>query len=269
MTGRVDSDERFVDVPGGAVFTKSWGISTCRWKTPVILFHDSIGCVAMWRQFPQSLSAHLDRPVIAYDRLGFGKSSERRDILSANFVSEEAQFYLPVILRELGIQQFVAFGHSVGGAMAVVAAARVAGQCRAVITESAQAFVEARTLEAIEKAKLRFQDPQELLKLERYHGAKARWVVDAWTDTWLSAEFLRWSLEPDLRRVLSPLLAIHGDQDEYGSTAFPDALTSTTGGPAEKLIVWKCGHVPHREREDEVLNAVQEFLDRSIGADEV
>jgi pimeloyl-ACP methyl ester carboxylesterase len=148
--------------------------------------------------------------------------------------------------------------------MAVIAAARFPTLCRAVITESAQAFVEPRTLHSIAKAKVRFAAAEELAKLERYHGNKARWIVDAWTDTWLTAEFRDWSLLADLARVTCPLLAIHGDQDEYGSMAFPEALSSMTAGSAEKLILRECGHVPHREQEFSVLDAVAEFLGRVI-----
>jgi pimeloyl-ACP methyl ester carboxylesterase len=46
----------------------------------------------------------------------------------------------------------VPFGHSVGGAMAVATAARIPDRCAAVITESAQAFVEDRTVAGIRAA---------------------------------------------------------------------------------------------------------------------
>jgi pimeloyl-ACP methyl ester carboxylesterase len=144
--------------------------------------------------------------------------------------------------------------------MAVVTAARFGERSRAVITEAAQAFVEEQTIQSIASAKLKFRDSGELAKLQRYHGSKARWVVDAWTDTWLNPQFRDWSLELELPTVRSPLLAIHGDADEYGSIEFPKTLSTKTGGSAQMLILEACGHVPHRERESEVLDAVANFV---------
>lgn len=257
-------DECFVRVPDGTIYTKLWSPHGSKGSTPVILFHDSIGCVEMWRQFPDSLATRLGRLVVAYDRLGFGKSSSRRDLPSVRFVSQEAEIWFPVILRQLGVQQFIACGHSVGGSMAVSAAARFPQLCQAVITESAQPFVEPQTLRSIASAKIKFSAPAELAKLAQYHGDKARWVVDAWTDTWLSPEFHDWNLLAELRQVKCPLLAIHGDEDEYGSVAFPEVLSSMCGGPGEKRIIQGCGHVPHREAERSVLDGVEDFLARAI-----
>jgi pimeloyl-ACP methyl ester carboxylesterase len=122
--------------------------------------------------------------------------------------------------------------------------------------------VEQRTLDAIAAAKVKFSDPRELAKLERYHGNKARWVVDAWTDTWLSESFRDWSIVSDLPAVRCPLLAIHGDADEYGSIDFPTTFTSMVSGASQAQILSNCGHVPHRERESEVLRIVREFIER-------
>jgi pimeloyl-ACP methyl ester carboxylesterase len=256
--------DHFVRVPQGVIYTKYWKPQRSEASSPVILFHDSIGCVEMWHQFPEALAARLGRTVIAYDRLGFGRSSSRRDSPSVRFVFEEAEIWFPLILRQLQVRQFIAFGHSIGGGMAVAAAARLPDLCRAVITEAAQAFVEPQTLHSIATAKLRFGVPKELAKLERYHGEKARWVLSAWTDTWLSPEFRDWNLRSELPRVKCPLLAIHGDRDEYGSAAFPEALSSLCGGPAERVILAGCGHIPHRELEGRVLAVVEEFIARNI-----
>jgi pimeloyl-ACP methyl ester carboxylesterase len=254
--------ETTVSAPGGAFYVKRWSVASGQNLCPIILFHDSIGCVEMWRQFPANLATALQRPVIACDRLGFGKSSPRFDLPSAGFVTEEAEKFFPLLKNGLGLRNYILFGHSVGGAMAVVAAGLFPGECQGVITESAQAYVEERTLSAIRAAKERFKAPNELAKLEKFHGAKARWVVNAWTETWLSPEFADWSLREDLAQVQCPLLAIHGDRDEYGSDAFPEVLASTRYG--EKLIVPNCGHIPHKEHEKLVIEQINEFLTHNL-----
>ena len=151
-------------------------------------------------------------------------------------------------------------------ALAIAAVEREA--CVAVITEAAQAFVEARTLEGIRAARVEFERPEQFAKLTRWHGAKARWVLDAWAEVWLSPEFRSWSLDEQLAAVRCPVLAIHGDRDEYGSVAFPRRITAGVGGPSELAILEGCGHIPHRERREEVLRLVVSFLTRTLrGAD--
>jgi pimeloyl-ACP methyl ester carboxylesterase len=201
--------------------------------------------------------------VIAYDRLGFGQSTARLGRPSADFVTDEARRFFPALRRGLGLTRFALFGHSVGGAMALAIAAAERDGCLAVITEAAQAFVEARTLEGIRAARAEFDCPEQFAKLTRWHGAKAGWVLDAWAEVWLSSEFHSWSLDEQLAAVRCPVLAIHGDRDEYGSVAFPRRIVAGVSGPSELAILEGCGHVPRRERRADVLRLVASFLGRA------
>ena len=100
-----------------------------------------------------------------------------------------------------------------------------------------------------------------MARLARYHGDKAQWVLDAWTKTWLSAEFAGWKLDDDLGRLDCPLLAIHGDRDEFGTQRQPDAIGGLTQAAGEVIILDDCGHVPHREKPEAVLRVVCALLD--------
>jgi pimeloyl-ACP methyl ester carboxylesterase len=264
MTPDVHVAEEHIHGSDWSIFTKRWKPLGSEHRAPVLLLHDSIGCVEMWREFPQALAGRLGRSVIAYDRVGFGKSSRKYQKLSADFIAEEAAVFAPAVLEGLGVTEFIAFGHSVGGAMAAMLAMNLNRRCRGVITESAQAFVEAQTLRSIAEAKTRFKIPAELAKLARYHGDKAQWVLDAWTDTWLSPEFEHWSLIPRLSEVICPLLAIHGEKDEFGSAAFPHAFASMISGPGQQYIVPGGGHVPHRENATQVLTEICRFVDERV-----
>jgi pimeloyl-ACP methyl ester carboxylesterase len=144
--------------------------------------------------------------------------------------------------------------------MALAIAALEGEACEAVITEAAQPFVEPRTLAGIRSAREQFGDPGQFEKLAKWHGAKAQWVLDAWTEVWLSPEFSSWSLDRHLSRIKCPVLAIHGDLDEYGSVEFPRRITSGVKGPSQLAILNRCGHVPHRENREEVLRLTSSFL---------
>ncbi|OEY67492.1 alpha/beta fold hydrolase [Marinobacter sp. X15-166B] len=255
------SIEQFsIDVPGGQVFAKKWTPETDSGKPPLILLHDSLGSVGLWRDFPALLAKTLARCVIAYDRLGYGHSAARDTLPSVRFIDEEASVYFPVLKHQLGIEQYVLLGHSVGGGMAIHIAAEDP-DCQAVVTVAAQAFVEHLTRQGIEDARQMFAQPGQLDRLKKWHGDKACWVLRAWTDIWLSPEFAQWSLEPALRKVQCPVLALHGDGDEYGSAAFPEFIAEHAGGPATAVLLDNCGHMPHREQPEEVLAALKGFLD--------
>jgi pimeloyl-ACP methyl ester carboxylesterase len=258
MTNGVSRD-CLVEIPGGSVFTRRWDIAATD-RTPIILMHDSLGCVELWRDFPAELARATLRPVIAYDRLGFGQSTRQTARPSVNFIREEAEIVFPMLLRRLGVSRCVVLGHSVGGAMALAAAALHGEACEAVVTESAQTFVDPLTLAGIRVAKQQFSDPAELTRLARWHGARAEWVLDAWTGVWLSAEFGSWSLDDLLRRIQCPALAIHGDRDDYGTAEFPRHIACRVRGTVQIAFLEDCGHVPHREKKAEVLRRISAFL---------
>ncbi|WP_321812630.1 MULTISPECIES: alpha/beta hydrolase [unclassified Burkholderia] len=275
------TEETWVETPQGRLFAKRWrGVPAQATAAtgpaapvqaapmpaapmpaaPIVLLHDSLGCVELWRDFPAQLARATQRDVIAYDRLGFGRSDRHPGQLGTTFVRDEADQGFRALLERFGIDAFVAFGHSVGGGMAVGCAAAYPARCRALVTVAAQAFVEDRTLDGIREAGQQFDAPGQLERLVRYHGDKAEWVLRAWVGTWLSPAFRGWSLDDALPRVRCATLAIHGEQDEYGSDVHPKRIAARVAGPSSFLLLDGCGHMPHRERSGDVLAAVATFL---------
>jgi len=259
MINTIEIKEFKIENDVGSIFARKWTPQTAVKQVPIILLHDSLGSVDLWRDFPYNLAEKTSRSVIAYDRLGFGKSDARHELPSMEFIKEEATKFFPVIKQQLSITKYILFGHSVGGAMAINIAARDK-DCMAAVTVSSQAFVEDRTVKGIKEAKLMFEQPGQIERLEKWHGGKAAWVLSAWTDVWLSPEFSAWRLDDCIRDVVCPVLVIHGDDDEYGSIAFPEFIASQVAGISKMMVIKDCGHMPHMEKTDEVVNAVKEFL---------
>lgn len=256
----MEARELEIEDPIGRIYAKMWAPETAASEVPIILLHDSLGSVDQWRDFPGILAGTTSRKVIAYDRLGFGKSGARREPPSIEFIQEESTTYFPVVKKRLSITKYILFGHSVGGAMSISIAARDT-DCLAVVTMASQAFVEDRTVRGIEEARTMFDQPGQVERLQRWHGGKAGWVLKAWTDIWLSPEFSTWSLDDCIRDVACPVLVIHGDNDEYGSIAFPEFIAGRVSGTSEMLVLKDCGHMPHVEKTGEVVTAVRKFLD--------
>jgi len=258
----VSASDNWIPTENGRLFARVWtpADSPVTGET-IVLFHDSLGCVELWRDFPDQLARATGRRVVAYDRLGFGRSDPHPGLLSPSFISLEAATTVPLVLDSLGLGTIVPFGHSVGGGMAIATAARWPERCAAVITESAQSFIEDRTLAGIRAARAEFAQPGQMERLARYHGAKAPWVLNAWVETWLGPDFAHWNLDDDLRRLRRPALTIHGDRDEFGSLEQPERIVRETDGLARAVILDDCGHVPHREHASRVLDEVARFLD--------
>lgn len=254
-------EDRWVTHPQGRLFVRGWTPEVLADQaSPIVLLHDSLGCVELWRDFPLRLAAATGRRVLAYDRLGFGRSDARSGRPGTGFVAEEAAHYFPVLREQLGLTRFVALGHSVGGGMAIECAAAFPDACEALVTVAAQVFAEDRTLEGIRAARQQFQDPEQVQRLARYHGPRAAWVLDAWIGNWLDPRFAHWNLLAALARVRCRTLALHGSNDEYGSTRHPALIGQHGGGPTQVEVLPDTGHVPHRERPEAVLALIAGFL---------
>ncbi|WP_444678081.1 alpha/beta fold hydrolase [Halomonas sp. E19] len=249
-----------LDTPAGGVYAARWRPDGgTAGRSPIVLLHDSLGCVALWRDFPALLAAACSREVIAYDRRGYGRSAPYPGPQPSSFIADEPRDAFAVLREHLELERFVALGHSVGGGMAVEVAGRYPEACTALVTVAAQAFVEPRTLAGIRQAEQAFAEPDAMARLARYHGDKADWVLRAWVDNWHSEAFHGWSLDPALARVTCPTLAIHGELDEYGSIEQPWRISQRTPGPREPDIL-PCGHVPHRECPQRLADLVASFL---------
>lgn len=251
----MNTTDQFVTVSGGDVFVRTWEVPGST-LAPIVLLHESLGCVDLWRGFPANLAHATGRTVYAYDRLGYGKSTERTDVETIALIENEAARF-PALAQALELDEFVLLGHSVGGGMSLTIAANDP-RCAAVISIGAQAFTDPSTVGGVLETKARFDKPEELARLAKYHGDKARWVVDAWTGTWLSESALDWKLDR-LHEVHCPVLVIHGERDEYGGVIFGELIRDGVAGASE-LVVLPLGHHPHLEDEPATLDAIVNFL---------
>jgi pimeloyl-ACP methyl ester carboxylesterase len=226
----------------------------------VVLLHDSLGSVGLWRDFPERLAEATGLEVLAHDRRGHGGSDPfgpRPRTL--RYLHEEADT-LARVLEAAGVEDAILFGHSDGGTIALLAAAHHPARIRAVVAEAAHVLVEERTLEGIREAQRTAAEVDLLARLARHHGPKAEALLAAWTGTWLAPWFRGWNVEEDLRRIRCPVLVLQGELDEYGTEAQVHAIARGVSGPAREAVLPGLRHVPHREAPEAVLAAVVEFV---------
>ncbi len=226
----------------------------------LVLLHDSLGSVGLWRDFPDRLAERTGLEVFAYDRRGHGASDPfGPGARTSQYMHEEAAF-LARVLDEVGIEDAVLLGHSDGGSIALLAAAHHPRRIRAVVSEAAHVFVEERTLEGVRAAQRTVVEGDLLERLAKHHGAKAEALAAAWIGTWLSPWFRGWNVEEDLRRIRCSVLVLQGELDEYGTEAQVHAIARGVSGPARTFLLPGVRHTPHREAPEVVLGAVAELL---------
>ena len=228
---------------------------------PTIVFlHDSLGCVETWRDFPDAVVARTGAGAIVYDRQGYGRSSPFDPTPRTTRYLEEEADVLRALLDRLKIASAILFGHSDGGSIALIAAALEPNRIAGVVTEGAHVFVEDITLRGIRAARESLGNTDLADRLTRYHGDKAPALTSAWIDTWLSPSFRAWNIERYLRDIRCPVLAIQGEDDEFGTTDQVNAIVEGVGPRAEPLFIPGVGHTPHREAREIVLDTASAFI---------
>jgi pimeloyl-ACP methyl ester carboxylesterase len=226
---------------------------------PTLVFlHEALGCIAMWRNVPAQLSRMTGLPALVYDRHGHGRSGALAGPRNPDYLDREALEILPAVLAAGGITDPLLIGHSDGGSIALLYAARY--PARAVVTEAAHVFVEEVTLAGIRDAVEAWRGTELEQKLARHHGRKTGTLFNAWAETWLSDAFATWNIEAALPGVTCPTLIIQGEDDEYGTPRQANAIAAGVSGPARTLLLPDCRHVPHLQAADRVVPAIADFI---------
>lgn len=233
-------------------------------RPTIVFLHDSLGSVELWRDFPVKLSEATKCNVLAYDRLGYGKSNpmstHERPV---NYMELEADL-LNDLLAELNINNAILFGHSDGGTIALITAAKYPKRVEAVICEAGHIFVEDVTLKGVYDAWEAYKTTNLPERLKKYHGDKVEMLFKAWTETWTRDDYKNWNIEYLLKDITCPLLFIQGEADEYGTLDQVEKTVSQVSGSAEKYIITQIGHTPHKEVPELVLEKVTGFISKNI-----
>jgi pimeloyl-ACP methyl ester carboxylesterase len=169
---------------------------------------------------------------------------------------EQAFDVLPALLERLQIERPWLFGHSDGGSIALLHASRlpVAG----VVAVAPHLFVEEVSIASIEKAKAAFDHGDLRRALAKYHDDPDS-AFRGWNDAWLSPAFRAWNIEAEVGKITCPVLAVQGENDEYGSLEQIHAIKRLV--PHARLLeIPACGHSPHRDQPDVLIREAGRFI---------
>jgi pimeloyl-ACP methyl ester carboxylesterase len=232
----------------------------------IVLLHEGLGCLGMWRDFPDRLASATGCGALVYSRMGYGASDPVRGMRPVRFMHDEALDVLPAVIERFKLDEVILFGHSDGASIALLYAGGRLDSVRALVLEAPHVFVEPVCIEGITRIAAEYETTHLRERLARYHGRNTDSMFRTWTDVWLRPAFRQWNIEEYLPAIQCPVLVVQGEDDEYGTLEQMDAVVTRVKGPAESLVLQDCGHSPHSERPDEVLGAAASFLKKALGA---
>ena len=226
----------------------------------LVLLHEGLGCVALWRDFPERLAAATGRSIFAYSRAGYGGSDPASLPRPLDYMSREATRVLPYVLEAAHISRHILIGHSDGASIALVCAGEVRDPgLHRVVVLAPHVFAEQSGVDSIAAIDKTYHAGGFRERLEKYHGTNVDCAFRGWCDAWLDPGFMRWSIEAALAGIEVPVLQIQGRDDEYGTIEQLTRIERGSGGSVETLLLDSCGHAPHLERAEDTLAAIAEF----------
>lgn len=234
-------------------------------RAPVVFLHEGLGSVSQWTSregdWPLAVCQACERDGVVYSRRGYGRSDPIPDVRGANrlppdYMHQEAWSVLPALLQTLGIQHPVLLGHSDGGTISLLHASQ--HPVSACVVMAPHVMVEPISIQAICAAREAYLNGPLRERLARHHDDvdSAFWQ---WNDVWLSPAFQSFDIREDCRRIQSPILAIQGREDPYGTLQQIEDIRPDHGR-IERCVLDHCGHAPQRDQTQACTDRIASFL---------
>ena len=243
-------------------------------KPVLVLLHEALGHLDMWKDFPSRLALATGLDVFAYERQGYGGSGQPDDVRPDDYLQREALQRLGPVLEAAGLESVILVGHSDGGSVAFMGAAELPDRVEAIVTMAAHVRVDPLTRRGVLAARRLYKETDLPERLARYHGQHTDQLFWLWNDTWLRDSFQGLDLSGWLSRVECPALIMQGVDDQYGEPAQVDEICSGinrrgsrgSSAQAEARMLEDCRHIPHLEATDACVAAISDFLTRRISS---
>ena len=232
-------------------------------KAPtIVMLHEGLGCLALWRDLPSKLASETGYGVIAYSRAGYGHSDLVELPRPLDFMTREAKDVLPEILDQIGVEHCILMGHSDGATIAAIYAGSVADKrVRGLVLMAPHFFTEPSGQQAIAQAKTAFESGGLKERMAKYHR-DPEIAFRGWNDTWLDPDFESWNVSEVIDYLRIPVLAIQGREDQYGTLAQIHEIEERIYSPVDVEILDDCGHAPQIDQPEKTLAAIIDFAAR-------
>jgi pimeloyl-ACP methyl ester carboxylesterase len=239
-------------------------------RPTLVFLHEGLGSAAIWRGFAQRLCEAAGCRGLVFSRWGYGRSTPRphREPWPIDYLERQAIEFLPAFFEAVGLDTQAMppwfYGHSDGGSIALIHAARFPERVGAIAVAAPHIFVEDITVEGIRLTVQAYREGGLKARLARLHD-DVESAFGGWSGAWLDPAFRRWNIEALLPRIRCPVLAIQGEGDEYATMAQIDGIAARVP-QAQLLKLPDCGHTPHRDQPDTVCAAAAAFFSAAAPA---
>ncbi|MEO8806587.1 MAG: alpha/beta hydrolase [Burkholderiaceae bacterium] len=191
---------------------------------PVVVFlHEGLGSVSMWRDFPARFCPEHGFKGLVFSRYGYGRSTPK----------PVGETWAPDFMYQQAFEVLpMLFAHL---------------------------HIERPWL--IEQAREAYAATNLRTRLARHHGGPDP-AFRGWNDVWLSPVFRTWNIEPALDGITCPVLAVQGEDDEYGTLEQIRGIARHVPH-TELLVIPHCAHSPHRDQPETLSRAAGRFIHHS------
>jgi pimeloyl-ACP methyl ester carboxylesterase len=245
-------------VTGGMVEHAWFGPSPNEAPT-IVLLHEGLGSVTLWRDLPNRLAEATGCCVFAYSRFGYGYSEPAPLPWPMTYMHHEAQVVLPDVLRAVEIKHPVLVGHSDGGSIAAIYAGSPAASIRGLVTIAAHFTVEDVNIAAIRAIKTDYDTGTLRQRLSRHHRNVDN-AFRGWNDAWLDPRFRDFDITSFLPQIQVPILALQGTDDPYGTAEQLRIFEANARAPITTQLIPGAQHAPHLEAKDATVAAIASFI---------
>ena len=228
-------------------------------KTVVVFLHEALGSVVQWKTFPDQVCDALKLNGLIIERSGHGKSGGLTEMRNERYLHNYTHETKSVLDEVLPVDaEIILTGHSDGGTIALLYAKLFPKNILGIVTMAAHTFVEPETLAGIRPAVDAYEQGK-LDGLKRIHGDKTDELFYAWADTWRAPFFLNWDIRREIKGLKIPVLAIQGEEDQYGTVKQLESIAEA-GDRVTTILLKACGHHPHIEKREEVTSLIVEWI---------
>ena len=260
----------WTEAPHGAIVADGRRLEAAAFGPPpeaaptLVLLHEGLGCVALWRDFPERLAEATGFGVFVYSRAGYGRSDPVELPRPDEYMTREARFSLPAVLGAIGFRSGLLVGHSDGASIATIYAGEHTDErVKGLVLMAPHLFAEKPGLASILEAQQAYETGDLRARLAKYH-AHVDCAFRGWNDVWLGPAFEAWNIEKFVDRWRAPALVIQGADDQYGTLAQVRAIEARSPRPVKTLILDECRHSPHLEQPQATLDAAAGFCAKVV-----
>lgn len=233
---------------------------------PTLVFlHGGLASAALWEDFPDKLAAATGAGAFVYSRAGYGQSTPVTLPRPLTFMHDEARDVLPRVLAAIGFRRGLLVGHSDGASIATIYAGSVQDhRIRGLVLMAPHFFTEEFGLAEIARAKEAYATSDLREKLARWHADPDN-AFYGWNGAWLDPGFRTWDITEALAYIRVPILALQGENDQFGTARQLEVAVEECQCPVEVALLPDTRHAPFHQAAATTLRLCVDFANRLLG----